>query len=85
MKFEYLEATKRQIIKFYISQIKLLVISWLQAVKEMITDVWYDSRNNYRNNILDSGCRSFILCMWRGGINEYFWKIIKCTNRVKGT
>lgn len=39
MKFEYLEASRKQKIKFYISQIKLLVISWLQAVKEMISDV----------------------------------------------
>lgn len=31
-------------------------------------DVWYDSRNNSRNNILDSGCRGFILCMWKGVI-----------------
>lgn len=34
--FEERKTTKKEIIKFYKNQIKMLVITWWQAVKEMI-------------------------------------------------
>lgn len=36
--FEERKATKEEIINFYLNQIKMLVITWWQAVKEMVKE-----------------------------------------------
>ena len=73
------EATAKDYIKHYWSMVITFAIDWWDTIGGIFEDigddeedVWYDSRNDNRNNILDSGCRSFILCMWKG-VNKWIF------------